>query len=286
MKKKIKYLLFFCLLFMGAAEAHAAQIDYWRSDSIKVMKLFRKAHREVRDSNYMLFFGRQLIGLPYVAKTLDQHKEEQLVVNLRQFDCTTLVETVLALSECMKRKTPDFTHFCKELALIRYRDGIVSYPTRQHYFTYWINQNVRKRLVTDLQGPVPPFTAKQLVSVNYMTTHPSAYPMLKMHPNWIGEIRKMEDSITGHTYRYIPKAALDNSALLRSTIHNGDIIVILTSKRGLDTSHIGIAVWHADGLHLLNASAIRHHVVEEPKLFRTYMMEHPTFTGIRVVRAI
>ncbi|MDD5820871.1 MAG: DUF1460 domain-containing protein, partial [Prevotella sp.] len=126
MKKKIKYLLFFCLLFMGAAEAHAAQIDYWRSDSIKVMKLFRKAHREVRDSNYMLYFGRQFIGLPYVAKTLDLHKDEQLVVNLRQFDCTTLVETALALSECMKRKTPDFTHFCKELALIRYRDGIVS----------------------------------------------------------------------------------------------------------------------------------------------------------------
>ena len=131
MKKKIKYLLFLCLLFMGVAKANAAKIDYWRSDSIKVMKLFRKAHREVRDSNYMLFFGRQFIGLPYVAKTLDQHKEEQLVVNLRQFDCTTLVETVLALSECMKRKTPDFTHFCKELALIRYRDGIVSYPTRQ-----------------------------------------------------------------------------------------------------------------------------------------------------------
>lgn len=286
MKKKIKYLLFLCLLFIGAAKAHAAQIDYWRCDSVKVIKLFRKAHHEVRDSNYMLFFGRQFIGLPYVAKTLDQHKEEQLVVNLRQFDCTTLVETVLALSECMRRKTPDFAHFCKELALIRYRDGIVSYPTRQHYFTYWINQNVRKRLICDLQGPVPPFTAKQLVSVNYMSTHPSAYPMLKAHTNWIGEIRKMEDSISGRTYRYIPKTALDNSALLRSTIHNGDIIVILTSKRGLDTSHIGIAVWHADGLHLLNASAIRHQVVEEPKLFRTYMMEHPTFMGIRVVRAL
>ncbi len=110
--------------------------------------------------------------------------------------------------------------------------------------------------------------------------------MFRAHPNWIGEIRKMEDSISGHTYRYIPKTALDNSALLRSTIHNGDIIVILTSKRGLDTSHLGIAVWHGDGLHLLNASAIRHRVVEEPKLFRTYMMEHPTFTGIRVVRAL
>lgn len=284
MKKKIKYLLLFCLAFCGVGQAGAAKIDYWRSDSVKVMQLFRKAHREVRDSNYMLFFGRQLIGLPYVAKTLDRHCEEQLVVNLRQLDCTTFVETVLALSQCMKHKTPDFTHFCRELARIRYRDGIVSYGTRQHYFTYWINQNVKKGLVSDLQGPVPPFTAKQVVQVNYMTTHPSVYPMLVAHPEWISQIRKMEDSISGHSYRYIPKSSINNSALLRSVIHNGDIIVILTSKRGLDTSHIGIAVWHADGLHLLNASAIHHRVVEEPKLFRAYMMEHSTFTGIRVVR--
>lgn len=131
MEKKLKYLLLFTLLFIGVGQTHAARIDYWRSDSVKVMKLFRKAHREVRDSNYMLFFGRQLIGLPYVAKTLDQHKEEQLVVNLRQFDCTTLVETALALSNCMKRKTPDFTHFCKEPGTdpLSRRHRVLSYPS-------------------------------------------------------------------------------------------------------------------------------------------------------------
>ena len=56
------------------------------------------------------------------------------------------------------------------------------------------------------------------------------------------------------------------------------------SKQGLDTSHIGIAVWHADGLHLLNASQIRHKVVEEPMTLAVYMSKHPKQTGIRVIR--
>ena len=108
--------------------------------------------------------------------------------------------------------------------------------------------------------------------------------MLKGHSEWIPRIRAMEQAINGQRYRYIPKAKLNNAKLLKQAIHNGDIIAILTSKRGLDTSHIGIAVWHNDGLHLLNASSIHHRVVEEPKTFYRYMMEHPTHIGIRVAR--
>ena len=41
-------------------------------------------------------------GTPYVAKTLDQQAEECLVVNLREFDCTTLVESCLAIALTIK----------------------------------------------------------------------------------------------------------------------------------------------------------------------------------------
>ena len=60
--------------------------------------------------------------------------------------------------------------------------------------------------------------------------------------------------------------------------------VIITNKKGLDTTHIGLASWHADGLHLLNASSIHHRVIDEPMLLRTYMSKHPVQTGIRVCR--
>ena len=42
--------------------------------------------------------GKRFLGVPYVPHTLDQNPTEQLVVTTREFDCTTYLETVLALS--------------------------------------------------------------------------------------------------------------------------------------------------------------------------------------------
>lgn len=274
------------LLMLLAPQARAAKPDYWRSDSVKVARLLAEASKLDTNTNYMVYFARQLRGLPYVAKTLEKNKEERLVVNLRQFDCTTYTETVLALTMSIKQRKPTFDNFCRNLQQIRYRDGEVSYGNRLHYFTTWIIENTRKRIVKPIEGSPQLFSATQTVDANYMTTHVNLYPMMVGNAAVQREIRQSEQAITGKKYAYIPKSKLGDSPLLRKTIKDGDIIVILTSKKGLDTSHLGIAVWHKDGLHLLNASSIRHKTVEEPKLFKTYMMERRSHTGIRVVRAL
>lgn len=279
-----KLIILFSLMLAVAMPSRSATPDYWRSDSLKVVRLLDQARRLPPTTNYMMWFARQLCGLPYVAKTLEGNDDERLVVNLRQMDCTTYVETVLALARCAHLQQTTFADFCTQLRLIRYRGGKVDYPDRLHYFTYWIKDNVRMGIVEDRQGPTPPFTAVQIVRANYMTSHVEAYPMLVKHPEWVDEVRRMEDSISGRRYRYIPKTRLADSRLLRQTIHDGDIIVIITSKKGLDTSHIGIAAWHDDGLHMLNASTVHHKVVEEPMLLSTYMARHPSQMGIRIVR--
>jgi len=71
-------------------------------------------------------------------------------------------------------------------------------------------------------------------------------------------------------------------------VKDGDIIAILTSKDGLDTTHIGIAVWHKDGLHLINASALksRKKTVEETMTFKQYMDNQKSSIGIRVIRVL
>lgn len=282
----MKRLLLTLVCLAALVGTHAATTPlYQRADSVRVVQLLQKAATLSPHTCYTLWFARQLRGLPYVAKTLEVNREERLVVNLRQLDCTTYVETVMALALCMKQKAHTFQAFCRNLQRLRYEDGKVAYTRRLHYFTYWIEENVRKGLVTDVQGPTPPFTAVQTVRANYMTTHTRLYPMLAAHPQWMAPLRRMEEAISGRRYRYIPKGQLRNSKLLRRTIHDGDIIVIITSKKGLDTSHLGIAVWHADGLHMLNASQLHRKVVEEPKLLATYMAEHPSQMGIRIVRA-
>ena len=109
------------LLTTVLLSANAQKADYQKADSQRVMSLFRKAKGQPHAmGSYMVFFGRQLLGVPYVAKTLEKNKSEQLIVNLRQLDCTTYVETVLALSRCMMQGKPTFSNYCTQLRLIRY----------------------------------------------------------------------------------------------------------------------------------------------------------------------
>lgn len=284
---KFSFLLTFLAMSISSfGGKNDSSVDYQKADSIKVMSLFNEARtlKSKTMPSYMLFFARELKGLPYVGKTLEKNKTERLVVNLRQLDCTTYVETVLALARSMEQGKPTFSNYCNNLRLIRYKDGIVSYPTRQHYFTYWIRQNCKKGIVKDIQGPNPPFSVRQTVKANYMTTHLNQYPMLKDKPQWVKEIGAMEKSITGLRPSYIPKSAVNNTSLLRKTIHDGDIIAIVTKKAGLEISHLGIAAWHKDGLHMLNASSLYHKVVEDNNLLKTYLYNQKSGLGIRVVR--
>ena len=234
----------------------------------------------------ILHIARRFLDIPYVAKTLENDDVERLVVNLRQLDCTTYVENVLAIYLCTKNGKTQYTDYLENLRKIRYADGNVAYSNRNHYFTEWIEQNTKNGFAEERQTPNPPFSAEQHLSINFMSTHSDAYPMLKSNPQLIKPIADMEKHLSGRLYRYIPKAEITNNATLRSAIHDGDIIAITTKKSGLDTSHIGIAVWHKDGLHLLNASQIHKKVVEEPMTLRQYMQKHPSQTGIRIVKIL
>ena len=258
----------------------------YETDSIRIEKMLREASVLKPESNRILFFARKFIGVPYVAHTLDREQEERLVINTRELDCTTFVETVLSLALCSQRGETSFADYCNQLRQIRYRKGKVAYTSRLHYFTEWIEDNAESGYVRKIESDNHPFTSVQRLNVNYMSRHRSAYPMLIEHPQWWKEIEATERMLTGREYKYIPKHSIANTSLFRNTIRDGDIIAILTSKSGLDTSHIGIAVWQEDGLHLLNASQIHKKVVLEPMLFYDYMMKHPSQIGIRVCRMV
>jgi hypothetical protein len=263
---------------------NASNLQYTKYDSIKVVELLNLGRHVSNKNDLSIFFARKLINVPYVAHTLDNNAEEKLVINLRQLDCTTYVENVLALSICCKSHLYTFHDFCNILSKVRYESGNIKYTSRLHYFTEWIESNQRQGNVEKIEKQSAPFNNIQHVKANYMTTHSDSYDMLKNNANRIKGIKEMENRITGRNYRYISKSNIINSKLMRQTIHSGDIIAILTNKPGLDTSHIGIAVWHKDGLHLLNASSIHKKVVEETMTLHDYMIKHPSQIGIRVVR--
>lgn len=252
-----------------------------------IESLLRVATRQDSNTNFPLFFARQFLDVPYVAHTLEVNDEEQLVVNVNELDCTTLVETVTALTLCVYRKDFTFNAYQDNLRNMRYRNGVIDrYLSRIHYFTDWIVENTKADIVTEIQQPNPPFTQIQTVKVNYMSQHPQSYKALKAHPEYVAEIAQMEQRLTGQKFRFIPKSEVKNTAAMREAVHDGDIIAITCNKPGLDIAHLGLAVWRDDGLHLLNASQLHKKVVEEPMTLYQYLQKHPSHTGIRVIRII
>lgn len=277
MIRKIYSIIFMVAMVMPlhAAEPQAATIEH----------LLQKARLLDGGTVLPLFFARQFLGVPYVAHTLEVNDSERLVVNTRQLDCTTLVETVVALTLCAQRQDTTFQAYQHTLQAMRYRGGVIDgYPSRIHYFTDWIVENQKAGIVSEVQQPNPPFTAVQTVRVNYMSTHPQSYKALRAHPDDVERIAQAEQRITGLKFRYIPKRLVGKSALLRKAVRDGDIIAITCNKAGLDIAHLGFAVWRKDGLHLLNASQLHHKVVEESMALYRYLQKHPSHTGIRIIR--
>ncbi len=166
--KKLTLLLMLALSFSQSA----LSLQYSKADSLKVVSLFLQADSQKFNNiqERTLFFARKLIGIPYVASTLEVNRKEQLVVNLRQLDCTTFVENSLALALTHQSGKKTLREFCKNLQTLRYRGGKdVSYIGRLHYFTEWIEDNTRLGICKEIQSPNPPFTMIQHVRVDYMS---------------------------------------------------------------------------------------------------------------------
>ena len=265
--------------------------EYIPSDSAFIVNLLEEAQIQRGTESRMLYFGKKFLGVPYVGHTLELGDEEHLIVNLRELDCTTFVETVVALSLCDKNNQRTFEDYCRNLMTIRYRGGLMSgYPSRLHYFTWWGMDNEQLGIVRDIAPkgePWGPYTAVQTLHINYMSQHPTLYKQLKNHPEFVPTIKTQEDEVNGMQFRYIPKQNLNwKQTTSLGMVHDGDIVAMLTDKDGLDTRHIGIAFWRNGQLHLLHASSLYKKVLMSKETFYEYEMKQPKHTGIRVWRLV
>ena len=275
-------LVIYIIGVIWTAVAARAQVTYQQSDSVRICQLLQQ---KTGAADPVLSMARQFHGIPYVAHTLEVNDDERLVVNTRQLDCTTLVETVVALTLCRQQGKTRWADYLNQLQQLRYRQGkLQGYDSRLHYFSDWIVDKQQMQLVEEVQQPNPPFTALQRLDINYMSSHPQVYKALKASPQLVERIRIQETALTGRTFRYIPKQRTGNNRLMRKAVRDGDIIAITCNKRGLDIAHLGFAVWQKDGLHLLNASQLHKKVVTEPMTLYQYLRRHPSHTGIRVIR--
>jgi hypothetical protein len=222
-----------------------------------------------------------LLQTPYVAHTLEVNDEEELVINLRELDCMTFVESCLALSRAAQYAYPDFDYFVRQLKYIRYRGGIIQgYTSRLHYTTDWITDNVNKGTLEDITCALG--GKRFQPRVGYMSSHPELYSGLRDNPQSTKTMASIEKTINQRTtYYYIPKGEIVEK---QSLIKNGDIICFTTSLSGLDISHLGIACRDKGQLSFIHASTRYKKVVINPESLSDYCQMNKSNTGIMVLR--
>lgn len=219
------------------------------------------------------------LGVPYVGKTLE-YEPERLIVNLREMDCMTFVENVLALAEASASGTPSWQTYLEKLQQIRYRDGkIEDYTSRLHYTSDWIYENEKKGLIADITkeiGGVP-----LAMDVSFVSTHPESYMQLQSHPEYIAVMAKKEKEINSRQYYYIPKEEIDKR---EAQIRTGDIVCFVTLIKGLDISHVGIVHKEGDKMTFIHASSGKKRVIINEESLQDYVLGIKKSKGIMVLR--
>lgn len=220
-------------------------------------------------------------GVPYVANTLDINKEESLVVNLREMDCVTFVENVLALSLSTYNDSLSEEYFLKKLTEIRYRNKVIKdYSSRLHYTSDWIFENQKDNLLQNISQKLGGI--KETKQINFMSSHQSAYKQLANDDAMLGKITQTEKIINDRGgFYYLPKDLIEENA---KDIPHMAVIGIVTAIDGLDTSHIGFA-YHENGrLTFLHASSTKQEVVIDDKTLSEYCLSQKNCKGVIVVR--
>lgn len=253
------------------------------SDTCKIAEILRKTHEaNLSTPNERVgFIARQFLGLPYVAHTLEGDTE-MLTINVDELDCTTFVETVIAMAITVGEGGTSWQEYARNLKSIRYRNGEVNgYSSRLHYISDWIiNNNTRgnfKEVTADING-----SSYITKTINFMSTHRESYNSLTSDIEF-NNIKEIESNYINHKYPILKKATLLNK-MTRKELKDGDIIALTTKTNGLDVSHMGLIAIVNGVPHLMHASMKAMKVIIDPLPLHKYLSNSKSLTGIRVIR--
>ncbi|NOU61821.1 N-acetylmuramoyl-L-alanine amidase-like domain-containing protein [Marinifilum caeruleilacunae] len=237
---------------------------------------------QLENADRILEVGKLFLQTPYVGGTLESEGGEKLVVNLRELDCTTYLENVVVLSSIARQNDFSENDFLHKLKKLRYRKGELSdYSSRLHYFSDWIFENEQKGIVKNVTREIGGVAYQK--EINFMSNHVDSYAALKADSSLIVSIRNTENAINERDLFYIPE---DEVHSVENKIHNGDLIAITTKIKGLDISHVGIAIHVGDRLHLMHASSLAKKVVISDIPLADILKESKLQSGIMVSRVI
>jgi hypothetical protein len=273
-----------CLTQLNASPLKNARFHNEAEDTVRInaILLDTKAQKgNATPEERVAYIGKQFLGTPYKAGTLEGD-EEVVTVNLDEMDCTTYVETVLALAYTIGEDRNSWHDFVYNLERLRYRNGEArNYASRLHYASDWIVDNVHRGNFKEVTGSLP-LNESVVKTLDFMSRNRDKYPALQDQENYEG-IRNAEIGYRNHKYPYIKSTKLMYKDVL-SELKEGDVVLITTKTPGLDVQHMGILIMENGQPYLMHASSAAGAVIIDKTPLSDYLRRNRTATGIRVLR--
>lgn len=275
------FLFFFVSTALQAKSQTVCDLESRAKLEATLEKFSNSASSELAAGDLVLAVGKSFLGTPYLEKTLEIPGKEQVVINLMGLDCTTFVESVLALVYSLKKTSPQMADMEKALENFRYLQGKnTGYGSRLHYFSDWIYENEKAGRIIHLSKSLGGILSPNIPS--FMSANPSAYPQLA-DPTHLASIHEREVLLASRELYFIPKEKIH---LIEGQLQNGDILAITTPLKNLDVVHVGFAVKQGDRIYLMHASSVSREVEISTLPLQEYLLKNRSQTGIMVSRLV
>lgn len=229
--------------------------------------------------DYIPLFAKEFLGTPYTAATLERGDDRHVLVCLDGMDCTTMVETVLALAMTAGEGRSSWRDFTYNLERLRYRGGDAQgYASRLHYITDWAIDNEARGILREVTDRLGAPTSYSVKSLDYITAHRDQYPALTDDDEF-AVIKHVEEGFHGHRTPYIKPMNI-----AKAQLRDGDIIAITAKTEGLDVVHLGIVKMDGKKPRLIHASSKAGKTIIDESSLADYVRRRKDATGIRVFR--
>ncbi|MFN7825912.1 MAG: N-acetylmuramoyl-L-alanine amidase-like domain-containing protein [Pseudobdellovibrionaceae bacterium] len=227
-------------------------------------------------------FSSDFLGEPYLKDPLGEGsgKDSDPLYRFDGFDCTTFVETVMALAISL-----DDREFENNMNRIRYKQARILFSHRNHFTDAdWIPNNVKNGLLKDI--------THQLMNGRAYTAATTI-----QRSRWFAVNHGLNINLPTEKAEvpFIPKEwLLANKERIKLLPHGSIVNIVrpnwqLEEKIGtnLNVSHQGFIIHKEDGVYFRHASQTALKVVDE--LFLDYlnkMNSNPTIGGINVLEIL
>jgi hypothetical protein len=204
---------------------------------------------------------------------------EYLAVSLDLMDCVGFVETVIGVAQAHRAKVPTYSLFRNNIRQMRYRNGVVGYADRLHYFSDWIYENEKRGMLKDVSKEIG--GEQYFKDINYMSQKRDTFYGNMADPTTFARVRAKEIEISARPHWYIHES---NVQSIESQLKNGDIIAVTNAREGMDIAHCGFVLFQEGRAHMMHASTQLGYVTITKEPMYEYLNRLNRLTGIMVLR--